>query len=278
MSKIYLVYFVNGAVERSTEHRNPSYSEAADPSVPLQLFPSPMESYSAELRTWFELDSRMPRAPTDLERARAICASVHGRWTHSNDDEPSRNDPITILREASRGKRFRCVQFGIVLAGALSAFGMPSRVVAMMSRDVETRESGASHVVAEAWIASLGKWVLLDAQENAVFLQGDVPLNCAEVAARMGEPDLQVRIPGLPPGIDPRIYLDPEAFGPNFFYFQTRVDQRRSVSGQVGGEGGHRSILLCPLGAPEPRIFQRTLPFEQVTYTRSTAAFYRPPG
>lgn len=255
----------------------PTFSETPDPSVPRQVFPSVADAYFVRLRTWFELDSRIPKALTELERARAICASVHGRWTHSNDDEPSRNDPITILEEASKGKRFRCVQFGITLAGALTAFGLPARVVSMMSRDVETRESGASHVVAEAWLTSLGKWAMLDAQENALVFQGDQPLSCAEVASCLSDPNLRVQIPGLPPGIDSRMYLNPEAFGPNFYYFQTRVDQRRLDPEQLSDEREHASIMLCPVGAPEPRVFQRASPFQRVTYTRSKKAFYLSP-
>lgn len=180
----------------------PTFSETPDPSIPRQVFPSVANPYFERLTTWFELDSRIPKARTELERVRSICASVHGRWTHSHDDETSRNDPFTILEEASKGKRFRCVQFGITLAGALTAFGLPARAVSMMSRDVGTRESGARHVVAEAWLSSLGKWAMLDAQEDALVFQGDQPLSCAEAASCLNDPNLRVQIPGLPPGIE----------------------------------------------------------------------------
>lgn len=264
-------------MDRSDEVLGPAYSEDDDPAVPRQVFPSRPDPYFADLRTWFEFDSRIPKARSELERARAICASVHGRWSHSNDDEPSQNDPITILKEASKGKRFRCVQFGITLAGALTAFEIPARVVSMMSRDVETRESNASHVVTEAWLSSLGKWVMFDAQENALIFRGDLPLSCAEVAMHIRDSDLKAEIPGLPPGIDSRMYLHPQAFGANFYYFQTRVDQRRSEPNQVANERDHPSIVLCPNGAPEPRVFQRLFPLQRATYTRSRSAFYRAP-
>jgi Transglutaminase-like superfamily len=256
----------------------PEYSSEDEPGVPVQSFPALSDVYFARLREWFDLDSRNLNAPNELDRARAICASVHGRWTHSNDDEPSQNDPITILREAAKGKRFRCVQFGITLAGALTAFGIIARVVSMMSQDVETRESGASHVVSEAWLPSLNKWIMLDAQENAVVFDGSVPLNCTEIAAHPLDERLAVEIPGLPPGVDPRLYLGPEGFGPNFYYFQTRLHQRRIDGSEVSNEGERPSILLCPVGAAEPRVFQRGSPFTNVVYTRSAAAFYRPPA
>jgi len=256
----------------------PEYSSEDEPGVPVQAFPSSSDVYFARLREWFEFDSRIPNASSELDRARAVCASVHGRWTHSNDDEPSQNDPITILEEASKGKRFRCDQFGVTLAGSLTAFGIVARVVAMMSRDVETRESGASHVVSEAWLPSLNKWIMLDAQQNAVVFDGHVPLNCAEIATHPLDQRLVVEIPGLPPGVDPRLYLGPEGFGPNFYYFQTRVRQRRMEVSEVSNERERPSIMLCPVGAAEPRVFQRGSPFTNVVYTRSAAAFYRPPA
>lgn len=247
----------------------PEYSEIEDPSVPTQIFPRANDTYHTELRTWFELDSRIPRAKTELERARAICASVHGRWTHSNDDEPSRDDPITILKEASRGKRFRCVQFAQVLSGALTAFDLPARAVSLMTFDVESRESGASHVITEFWAREARKWVFADAQENAFLFRDGVPLNSAEAAQSIDGPALQVDIPGLPREVLP-MYL--EAFGPNFYYLETRVDQR-----PASGPDHAESILLVPTGALEPKIFQRKLPFENVTYTRSLTSFYRAP-
>jgi len=256
----------------------PWFSDDPDPAVPRQIFPTAADPYLARLRRWFELDRRILGADTDLERVRAVCASVHGRWTHSNDDEPTHEDAITILEEAARGKRFRCVQFGIVLAGALAAFGIPARVVAMMSRDVETRERGASHVVAEAWLGSFGKWALFDAQENASVLREGIPLSAAEVAQHIGAPDLEVRLPGLPPGVDPRAYLGPHGFGDNFYYLQTRVDQRRDTPEQSSNERDFPSIMLVPMGALEPQVFQRLTPFQNVTYTRSRRAFYSPPG
>lgn len=257
---------------------SPTYSKEPDPAVPRQVFPSAAHPYFAELRTWFALDSRLPKAHTDLERARFLCALVHGRWTHSNDDEPTQNDPIPILKEASRGRRFRCVQFGITFAGALTAFGIPARVVSMMSRDVETRESGASHVVAEAWLPSLSKWIMLDAQENAVVFRDGIPLSCAEIATHLGDPGLNVETPSLPPGSDPRRYLGPGAFGVNFYYFQTRVDQRRTTPQQASMEPVHPLITLCPVGPSEPKVFPRSTPMKNVIFTRSASAFYRSPG
>jgi transglutaminase superfamily protein len=251
---------------------SPAYSTEVDPAVPRQLFAPSTDPYYSELRAWFELDGRIAKARTELEKARAICASVHGRWTHSNDDEPSREDPITILKEASKGRRFRCVQFAATLSGALAAFGIPARVVSLITADVETRPGGAGHVVCEMWLAALGKWAMIDAQENALVTRKGVPLNCAEIAMHLGGPDLAVDIPNFAPGADPRIYLAGNAFGPNFFYFQTRVDQRPLPPGADAP-----SIMLMPKGAPEPKSFQGKYPFRNVTFTLSAPSFYHPP-
>lgn len=260
-------------MSRASPHGPPEYSDQPDAALPRQVFSPPTHPYYRELREWFELDRRIGRARSELGRARAICTSVHGRWRHSNDDEPSRNDAITILREAAKGRRFRCVQYAVVLSGGLNAFGIPARVVSMMSSDVESRPSGASHVVCEMWLGAMAKWALIDAQENAIVTMDSLPLNCVEIASRLGSPNIRVDIPDLPPGVDPGRYLSPNGFGSNFCYFQTRVDQRPTVH---PGEGA--SILLVPKGAVEPKVFQGFAPFTNVIYTRSSSSFYPSPG
>lgn len=54
-------------------------------------------------------------------------------------------------------KRFRCVEYSIVAAGALNALGIPARTVGLRTKYVETELWSAGHVVAEAYLKDLGK-------------------------------------------------------------------------------------------------------------------------
>jgi hypothetical protein len=81
-----------------------------------------------------------------------------------------------------------------------------------------------------------------------------------------------VEIPNLPPGVDPWMYLSPEAFGKNFFHFQARIDQR-----PMSHPNDSPTVTLVPRGAHKPKVFQSSTPFTNVTYNRSVPSFYQAP-
>ena len=57
---------------------------------------------------------------------------------------------------------------------------MPSRVLGLKRRDVETAKSGAGHVVAEVWLDQFNKWVFVDGQCGAIPEKDGCPLNAVE--------------------------------------------------------------------------------------------------
>ena len=71
---------------------------------------------------------------------------------------------MSILEAAETGMKFRCVEFGIVVAGCLNVIGIPTRVLALKTRGSELSRDGAGHVQAEAYPQSLNNWVLVDPQ------------------------------------------------------------------------------------------------------------------
>jgi len=75
---------------------------------------------------------------------------------------PSSGSTTSILREVQEGKRFRCVEYAIVINGCLNSLAIPSRVLGLKTADVETRESGAGYVVAEAFDRDRGLGILTE--------------------------------------------------------------------------------------------------------------------
>lgn len=116
----------------------------------------------------------------EWQRQLALLAWVHNRWAHAGISEPSRADAVTILREVEAGKRFRCVEYSLVLSAVLQAFGHPARVVSLR-RDGSSYGIGKGHVVTEVWSNQHKKWIVMDGQNNGTWRLMDTPLSAAEV-------------------------------------------------------------------------------------------------
>jgi hypothetical protein len=116
----------------------------------------------------------------EWQRQLALMAWVHDRWAHAGINEPSRADAATILREVEAGKRFRCVEYSLVLAAVMQLFGHPARVVSLR-RDGSSYGIGKGHVVTEVWSNTHQKWIVMDGQNNATWQSGKTPLSAAEV-------------------------------------------------------------------------------------------------
>jgi hypothetical protein len=219
------------------------FSPLAEPAAAYQFQRSlPAEPYLTRLRTTYRLDSVIAACPTDLAKVEALCAWVHTRWAHDGQNEPPQRDPIAILQEAAQGKRFRCVEYGIVLSGALTACGIPARAVGLKMMDAKTRRSGAGHVVVEAWLADQQKWVLVDGQWDVVALWQGNPLNAVELQKALAEhaPGLTVHSAA---GTSVATYAT--WIRPYLFYFDTNLDSRfggpRAGQLDVGTRGSEKS-------------------------------------
>jgi transglutaminase-like putative cysteine protease len=230
---------------------------------------SPSESYLTTLRTQYGLDAVVSGARSDFERVRLVSRWVRGRWEHNGDNVADPGDPLSILQGAARGQRFRCVEYAVVLSGALNALGIPARVLGLKTQDVETRATGAGHVVAEAYLRDQGKWVLVDGQWDAIPMLGGVPLNAVELQRALAR-----RERGL--GVTSISRTDAAAYfawtAPYLYYFDAALDQRVGVRTQAG------ALMLVPVGAKNPTVFQQKYPMGVMTYTHNVDAFYAPPA
>lgn len=208
------------------------------------------------LRETYKLDAIVAGAADDLDRIRRMCRWVHGRTSHQGWDGDLPSDALGLLQVAEKGGQWRCVEYGIVLAGCLNAVGIPARQLGGQARDVETIAVGAGHVFAEAWIADRQRWMFVDAQMDIVGLDSDgTPMNSVEFRNSLSRPTPPIPYPlGL-------------AFCMNYF-----------VTGFEADDGTRTSIMLGPIGSKMPTKFQRVPNPAPDRFTHRLADIYAPPA
>jgi len=233
------------------------------------LWSRPGDPYVRRLRREFGLRRLVAGSGSEYEVVQAICRWAHSMLIHDSAHEPRADDPISILREAKKGAAFRCVEFSTVIQGCLTALGIPARNLGLKTRDVETRVSEAGHVVVEAYLWEMEKWIMCDGQFDTIPIIHGAPINAVELrrGCERGEDALSVLSQS---GTRAEEYLS--WIGPYLYYFDIRRDNRVGVRDRLA-EG----IMLIPSGAGEPKVMQRRWPIEAMTYTRSKAAFYASP-
>ena len=75
-------------------------------------------------------------------------------------------DPGVLLQQQRALRPGACRRFGYVLAGALLSAGIPARIVSLQAFFTDS----LGHVMVEAWIEPLNKWVLVDPTCDTMFL------------------------------------------------------------------------------------------------------------
>ncbi len=242
-----------------------------DPAEKVSPFPlvfdEPNEPNLAQLRKEFEIDAAMDGAKTGYERLQRITVWASKQWQHSSTQMASKPDPLTILREARRGGRFICRDYGIVVAGVAQAYGLPARVLNLLPRDVETRSE--AHTVAEVWVPEWKKWVIADGQFGAVPELDGTPLNALELQAALAAEKPVKCIVGSDVCSKWQDFILP-----NIFYFKIQQDQRRFADKKKPEQ-----LVLVPKGAPWPRKFAggNEEVFSGAIYISNPSSFYAPP-
>jgi hypothetical protein len=236
------------------------------------------EPYLTRLRTNYRLENLVANSSTDFEKLQYVSNWVHNLWKHDGNNEPQRRDPISILEEVEQGKRFRCVEYSIVINGCLNALGIPSRILSLKTADCETRESGAGHVVVESFIAEHNKWIMVDGQWDIIPTVDNVHLNAVEFQKAITENNVDLRLSSLSGNING--YLD--WIFPYLYYFSCPFDNRVAVGFDFLGfqDETARSLfelMLVPRGASKPKVFQKRFPINNVAHTNSIESFYHSP-
>jgi transglutaminase-like putative cysteine protease len=241
---------------------------------PLKIImDDPNDPNMVKLRNEYDLEGLVSSAKDDYEKLRLITGWVQKQWRHSGNNKPSKSDPLTILKEASEGKRFRCVEYAKVVAGCARSLGMPARTLGLKRPDVETAKSGAGHVVAEVWLEQFNKWVFVDGQWGAIPEADGIPLNAVEFqdAIARENPGLKIRFAAKKDEIE---YL---AWVAHYLcYFDFNLNQRlynaETEEERISGSKG--KVMLVPRGVKKPKVFQRKFPITNCTYISNPKVFY----
>lgn len=226
------------------------------------------------LRSYYPIDSLVKDAKTDAEKVQSILHWVHNLWKHDGNNEPRKRDAISILEEAKEGKNFRCVEYSVVASACLNAIGLKTRTLGLMTKDVETRKSGAGHVVSEVFLNDLNKWVFIDPQWDVMPSINDTPLNAVElqqaISSNFDELDIQSS------KISKKRYTD--WIFPYLYYFNFSFDNREGEKIERNTIEGKSHLMLVPVGANIPNVFQRNYKIDYALYTSSLNDFYAPPN
>jgi hypothetical protein len=234
-------------------------------------------SYLRQLRTEYQLLNLIENKSSDLEKVLAVLDWTHNQWKHNGSNEPSRSDAITILKEAKEGKKFRCVEYGIVATAALQCINYEARVIALKTKDVETTQYGAGHVLAEVWMPQFSKWVLIDGQFNTIPVLEGIPLNAVEFQQAIAEKK-EYKLMDLNGEVSKKRRKNYLSFIFDYLYYvDTKFDTRNLPANEQLTYQGKSSLMLVPIGAKSPTIFQKKYPINDVIYTNSLKDFYQIP-
>ena len=228
------------------------------------------------LKKEYPIDSVAAKGKTDLEKVQSISSWVHKLWKHDGYNAPEKNDALYILEEVKKGQQFRCVEYGIVTTACLNAIGLPSRTLALKRKDVETTPSGAGHVVMEVFLNDFNKWVMVDPQWDAIFCLNYIPLNAVELQKAITEKK-DIQILSDDKELNPNQYI--AWIYPYLYYFSHKFDNRENIPKEDKIKiNGKSDIMLVPIGATNPTIFQRKFPIDYCIYTHSLIDFYSKPN
>ncbi|QQR50292.1 transglutaminase domain-containing protein [Candidatus Nomurabacteria bacterium] len=232
------------------------------------LFPSSKDPYFKKIRSQ---NPFLFISENELQKTEIIARYVHQLWEHDGSHQSENPDPYFIVEQAKKGENFRCVEYATVTCAILWAYGIANRVIRLRTKDSETRLRGAGHVVNEVWMQDTQSWAMLDVQAGFLFKLGNILLSSVGVLnALQQNKSIEIISIGheeIPPIIAEK-YLD--WILQYLFYFTTPIVQIFPiVSGKTEND-----LILVPLGAQNPKIFQQTL-FIHGIYTHNINDFYQ---
>ena len=235
-------------------------------------------AYLREMRKTYNLEGLVNGQMREIDKIVNILDWASKQWEHNGSNTPTKQDALTILKEAREGKQFRCVEYGIVATSALNSIGIPARTLGLKTRDVEKVMRGAGHVVSEVYSKELGKWIFIDPQFNIMPMLNGTPLNGVEFQKAIFDKNTNLRLINNAGELcekDSKSYI--KWIGKYLFYFDVLFDQKTLNSSKFKSINGMTKITLVPVGHKEPRIFQRNSKINYSYYTNSLNDFYRKP-
>lgn len=250
-------------------------TESVDTTLCNFVFPNPQSDTDLiELNQKYGLSKLTDSGETQLDKAMILLNWTANRWKHNGSNRPKKNDALSILAEVDEGKSFRCVEYGIVLAATLNSIGIPARTLALKTRDVETTKYDAGHVASEAYLAQFNKWVFMDGQVNYIPYLNGIPLNAVEYQNAIAYHRDQLELRNIAGTLSKRQASKQIKWVSKYlFYFDTVFDASKSREECKG----KRKLMLVPLDAKNPTVFQIEYKIDNCLYTNSLKDFYKKP-
>ncbi|HKK39939.1 MAG TPA: transglutaminase-like domain-containing protein [Cryomorphaceae bacterium] len=250
-------------------------TESIDTTLCDFVFPNPQtDADLKELNQKYDLNKLIDQGETQLDKAMILLNWTANRWKHNGSNRPKKNDALSILAEVDEGKSFRCVEYGIVLAATLNSIGIPARTLELKTRDVETTKYDAGHVVSEAYLSQFNKWVFMDGQVNYIPFMNGIPLNAVEYQNAVVNHRGQLELRSITGTLSKRQANKQIKWVSKYlFYFDTVFDSSKSREECRG----KRKLMLVPLDAKNPTIFQIEYKIDNCIYTNRLKDFYREP-
>ncbi|MEY3243222.1 MAG: hypothetical protein RIR11_4661 [Bacteroidota bacterium] len=247
------------------------------PSISWNFPDTSNHLYLRQLRTDYALSTLLEGRKSDVEKVLSVLNWTHQQWKHNGSNMPSKSDALTILKEAKNGKKFRCVEYGIVSSSALLALNYKARVLGLCTKKVETAKFSAGHVLAEVWLPEFNKWALIDGQYNIMPVLNGVPLNAAEFQSAIAQKKKfkLVDINGTVSKWRRFLYL--RFIRRYLYYFNVGFGEGSNINEKQKSIDGKTTLYLVPIGAKNPTVFQRKFPIKNALYTNSTKDFYKKP-
>lgn len=223
-----------------------------------------------ELRTEFQLDTLVKNCKTDFEKVKKIQSWVQSRWEHDGENIPEKSNALYILKEAKKGRKFRCVEYSLVAGQCLSALGFKIRSLGLMTKDISEVKPGGGHVTNEVYLDDLDKWVFIDPQFDVITVKDNVPLNAVELQKIIADNE-EFEI------INPNKTTTKEEYknwiGPYLYYFYVGINgQKISTWDRI--VGNKKQLTLLSESAERPVYFQKIFRLNNSYYTNSIKDFY----
>lgn len=222
-------------------------------------------------------------ALSEIEKVKKISGYVHSLFSHNGNNIPSSLDPITIIKEARKGKSFRCVEYSFLAANLLWAYGIPVRTVGLKTKDMETRKKFAGHVIVEFWSFEFQKWIMLDVQFGIILKYKKGFLSAIELGERLDQGLSVECISIVQSRFSSEINTKKQKFLNSIkytewihqylYFFDTLLDLRLKTTEQ--DRISDKRVMLIPIGVNPPKVFQKTI-FINAIYTHSILDFYPP--
>ena len=280
MNKITTLLIIGVLLTSCVSKQNPITEikfnkEAENESLCDLTFPNPKtNSELIELNKKYKLDELTSNAKSDIEKAMILLDWTNSRWSHNGTNQPKKNNALNILKEAKEGKNFRCVEYGTVLSATLNSNGIPARILGLKTKEIEKAKSGAGHVVTEAYISDLKKWIFLDPQINYIPFLNGIPLNAIEYQNAIIHHRTEIKLRNLNGKFNQWKALSKINWVSKYlFYFDTRFD----TSEKRMKCNGKSKIMLVPIGEKKPTISQIKHKIENCIYTNNIKDFYKKP-